>query len=164
VYTERVRGKKKNSRARRSLALASASLSGRGRGLSKKGSRQDGEREIARDIPVFLVVFLERVFITSPLFSIPQTEEGEEGGGDESKAERKIPAFLFCFFFSVRIARKATRGLCLNTPFWTKKIYYCSGRIRRRRRRRRRAGSRQLQRRRSRSRRKGGGRGSGDRR
>ena len=95
MYNERVRGKKKKSRARRSLALAAASLSGRGRGLSKKGSRQDGEREIARDFLVFLVVFLERVFITSPLFSIPHTEEGEEGGGDESKAERKIPALFF---------------------------------------------------------------------
>ena len=97
MYTERVRGKKRKSRARRSLALAAASLSWRGRGLSKKGSRQDGEREIARDFLVFLVVFLERVFITSPLFSIPHTEEGEEGGGDESKAGRKISAFFVLF-------------------------------------------------------------------
>jgi len=102
VYTERVRGKKKKSRARRSLALAAASLSWRGRGLSKKGSRQDGEREIARDFLVlfpsfFWLLFLERVFITSHLFSLLRVGEGEEGGGDESKAGRKIPAFFVLF-------------------------------------------------------------------
>ena len=102
MYTERVRGKKKKSRARRSLALAAASLSWRGRGLSKKGSRQDGEREIARDFlvlfsPFFWLFFLERVFITSPLFSLLRVGEGEEGGGDESKAGRKISAFFVLF-------------------------------------------------------------------
>jgi hypothetical protein len=102
VYTERVRGKKKKSRARRSLALAAASLSWRGRGLSKKGSRQDGEREIARDFLVlfpsfFWLLFLERVFITSHLFSLLRVGEGEEGGGDESKAGRKISAFFVLF-------------------------------------------------------------------
>ena len=80
MYTERVRGKKKKSRARRSLALAAASLSGRGRGLSKKGSRQDGEREIARDFLVFLVVFFREGVHHLPPLLHPPHGGGRRGG------------------------------------------------------------------------------------